>query len=481
VSSTPPTLPTTIEECHALILRLLPLVEEVERLRARVEELERRLNQSSQNSSRPPSSDPPFIKRLPKKEPTGRQPGGQRGHKGHHRMVQPPEKVDEVLHHWPTACENCGHELPSGLRMEVGEAERHQVAEIPMVMARVTEHHLHAQHCPGCGWATSAQLPGDVPHGAFGPRLVAVTALLSGCYRLSKRTIEEMLHDLFGVSMSLGSVVACEQTTSAIVAPAMEEARAYVQQQAVAHADETGWREARKKAWLWVLATTFVVVFLIHRRRNTMAARELLGVFDGTLVADRWSAYNAHEGRRQLCWAHLRRDFQALSECQGKMGLIGKDLVRLTRRMFRWWYRVRDGTVDRAAFRRKMKPLRGQIERLLEQAVSLAVPRASGLCRDIGKRADALWTFVEVEDVEPTNNFAERVLRPAVLYRKSSFGTHSEAGSRFVERLLTVRATLRQQGRNVVDYVTQAVEASLRGLPAPSLLPPSAAVELAAA
>lgn len=481
MSSAPPTLPTTIEECHALILRLLPLVAKVEALQARVAELERRLNQTSQNSSKPPSSDPPFVKLPPKKKPSGRKPGGQPGHKGNHRALLPPEKVDEVLHHWPAVCENCGDALPSGLRTEVGEAERHQVTELPVVVARVTEHQMHAQHCPGCGWATTAMLPADVPHGAFGPRLTAVTSLLSGCYRLSKRTIEEILHDLFQVSMSLGSVVACEQTTSAIVAPAVDEARAYVQQQTCGHADETGWRERRRKAWLWVLATACVVVFLIHRCRNKRAAHELLGSFAGTLVADRWSAYDIHEGMRQLCWAHLRRDFQALSECKGKIGRLGKELVRLTRRMFRWWHRVRDGTLSRAEFQRKMKPLRRRMERLLQRGVQANVLRASGLCWDIAKRGDALWAFVEIEGVEPTNNLAERVLRPAVLYRKSSFGTHSEAGSRFVERMLTVRASLRQQGRNVVDYVTQAVESSLNGQPAPSLLPAQPSASLAAA
>ena len=224
-----------------------------------------------------------------------------------------------------------------------------------------------------------------------------------------------------------------------------------------------------------MLATALVTVFLIHRRRNKVAAQALLGSFAGTLVSDRWAAYDEHdEARRQLCWSHLARDFVALSEYRGKVGRIGKQLVDETVQMFHWWHRVRDGTLKRTTFQRKMKPLMRRVEDLLAQRVNSGVAKASGMCWEIARHGDALWTFVRVEGVPPTNNDAERALRFAVLWRKGSFGTHSEAGSRFVERILTVRTTLRQQGRNVADYVTHAAEARLRGLPSPSLLPQSA-------
>ncbi len=460
----PVKLPETIEEAHALILRLL----------ARVEELERRLNQSSQNSSRPPSSDPPAVRWRPRKPPSGRRPGGQKGHEGHHREILPAEKVNETVHHWPARYGNasCERELPQKGRIEVGDPQRHQVAEIPEVAARLTEHQMHAQMCPHCRQTTPCPWPTGVPVGNFGPRLTAVTGLFAGCYRMSTRMVEEIVRDLFGASMSLGSVVACEQSVSRAVAPAVEEARRYVQEQAVAHADETSWRERRRKAWLWVMATTFVVVFLIQQRRSRLAARNLLGGFAGTLVTDRWTAYQVHAKQRQICWSHLARDFEGMSEYRGEVGRKGKELVRLTGRMFRWWKRVRDGTMSRERFKRKMKPLRRRVEELLTEGVTSAVPRISGMCWDImDKHGDALWTFVDVEGVEPTNNRAERAIRHAVLWRKSSFGTHSEAGSRFVERMLTVRTSLRAQSRSVVHYVTQAVESSLRGLPVPSLLP----------
>ncbi|MBI4570944.1 MAG: IS66 family transposase [Chloroflexi bacterium] len=467
-------LPQTVEECHAMILRLLPLVEEVERLRARVEELERRLNQTSQNSSKPPSSNPPSVKLPPKKKPSGRKRGGQPGHEGHHRALLPPEEVDEVVDHWPTQCEHCHGELPSSVRIEVGEPERHQQTELPETPARVIEHRAHTQQCRRCGHATSAEIPAEA-RPTFGARLTAAVALLTGACRMSTRMVEEVLRDLFDVRISLGAVVTCERTASEAVAPAVEEARAFVQDQATAHADETSWREAGCRAWLWVLATPLVVVFLIHARRNRKAARDLLGHFAGTLGSDRWPAYFVHKGLRQICWAHLARDFQALSEFRGKVGRIGKELTRHYRTIFRWWHRVRDGTLSRADFQRRMKRVRTRVETLLAQGVVAAQSRASGMCWDIaGKHGDALWTFVDVEGIEPTNNRAERALRHAVMWRKTSYGTQSEAGSRFAERMLTVRASLRAQRRNVLDYVTQAVEASLRGHAVPSLLPATA-------
>jgi transposase len=141
--------------------------------------------------------------------------------------------------------------------------------------------------------------------------------------------------------------------------------------------------------------------------------------------------------------------------------------------MFTWWHRVRDGTLQRASFRSYMSSLRREVERLLEAGSACGVTQTEGTCRDLLKRREALWTFVQVEGVEPTNNTAERAIRPGVLWRKGSFGTQSEEGSRFVESLMTVVTTLKQQQRNVLEYLTAACEAALRGEEAPSLLPAS--------
>ena len=445
---------------------------QVARLEGLVARLEARLNQNSQNSSKPPSSDPPGVKLPPKRMPSGRNPGGQPGHKGNRRDLLPTENVDDVEHHWPVACEKCGTSLPRQGRTEVGEPKRHQVVEIPTSQAHVTEHQMHTQCCEACGHATPADLPDGVPSGAFGPRLQAVIALFTGAYRVSKRVTELALSDLFGVKLSLGSVSASEQTMSAALAAPVGEARTYVQQQAVVHADETGWREERRRAWLWIAGTSFVTVFLVHAKRGAEAARSLLGTFKGILVTDRWSAYNGWTlDKRQLCWAHLLRDFTFISQSKGTAGDVGKALVRLTHRLFRKWYRVRDGTMTRAAFKRSAARLRVDVEHLLKQGVSCHAPKVAGMCAEILKMEAAMWTFATVEGVDPTNNFAERNLRAAVLWRKGTFGIHSAEGSRFVERMMTVVASLRLQHRNVFDYLVQASEAHLHRQAPPSLLP----------
>lgn len=444
----------------------------IAKLTSRLAELEEQLGRSSKNSSKPPSSDPPWLLRGPKKPASGRKPGGQPGHKKNERVPLPPARVDETQEVWPAHCEGCHQPLTSERRVEVGEVVRHQVTELPAVRARVTEFRLHTQCCPSCGWATSAAIPEGVSRGCFGPRLTAVVALCTGVYRLSKRTAISMLSDLFGVEMALGSVTACEQQTSEVLAEPVAEACRYVEEQPIAYADETGWRQARVRTWVWVAVTSCVTVFLVHARRNAFAAQQLLGRFAGILVSDRWSAYRGWPlSKRQLCWAHLLRYFKAFSECRGAAHSVGEKLLALTQDMFTAWHRVRDGTLSRSTFRTNMRPVQAEIERLLELGSQCGHSKVEATCRDLLALAPALWTFVRVAGVEPTNNAAERALRSCVLMRKTSFGTHSEDGSRFIERMLTVAATLRQQKRNVVDYVTDAVERSLQGRSIPSLLP----------
>ena len=468
----PVTLAEALAENAMLRTVVAQLMPKVEQLEARIVELEARLAQNSQNSSRPPSSDPPSLKLPPKKWPSGRKPGGQPGHKGSHRELLPPEKVHKVEEHWPTNCENCEAVLRTEMRTEVGEPLRHQVAEIPPVQAHVTEHRLHAQACHLCQHATQAELPAGVPTGAFGPRLQAVIALFTGCYHVSKRTAMSALGDLFGTVLSLGSVSKSEQVMSNAVAAPVTEAHEYVQKQPVVHADETSWTERRQRAWLWIAGTPLVAVFMIHAHRGADAARALLGTFAGILVTDRWSAYSGWSLKvRQLCWAHLLRDFNFIAESKGTAGAVGQALVSLTRKLFRDWHRVRDGTMTRAAFQTRAGRIRIRVEMLIKQGAGCHAPKVSGMCLKILEVESAMWTFVSVEGVEPTNNFGERALRPSVLWRKSSFGTHSDAGSRFAERMMTVAATLKLQRRNVFHYLVEASEAALIQHPPPSLLP----------
>jgi transposase len=443
-------------------------------LEAIVEELLERLQQDSRTSSRPPSSDPPSRQR-PRRPPSGRRPGGQPGHRGQTRTLVPVEEVDVVRPLKPEACARCQQPLDG----DDPQPQRHQVAEIPPRRPVVTEYQLHQLACPVCGTMTRASWPEGVPTGIYGPRAQAIAALCTGAYRLSKRTTQRVLDELFGLPMSLGTLSTLEGATTQAVAVPVEEARAYVQEQARVPLDETGWREEGKRAWLWVAVTTGVSVFVVRLSRGGQVVRELLGeTFGGILVTDRWSAYNWYAVRwRQLCWAHLLRDIEAMIERGGASQAIGEGLRSQARQMFHWWHRVRDGTLKRSSFRSYMSPVRREVERLLTAGSTCGVPKTEGACRDILKRRQALWTFVHLEEVEPTNNAAERAIRPGVLWRTGSFGTHSAQGSRFVEALMPVVATLQQQQRHVLAYLTAACEAALYDAPAPSLLPPWSAEE----
>ena len=443
----------------------------LEEANKRITELERQLGQDSSNSSKPPSSDPPH--RPPRKKPgTGkRKPGGQPGHKGTTRPLLPPEQVDDIKDHKPPTCGGCGARLTG-----VDESPlRHQVTDVPPVQPTVIEHRLHSLTC-SCGVTTQAELPPGVPSGAFGPRLGALVGLLTGAYRLSKRNTQQLLLDCFGVGVSLGSIKATEDNLSDALAGCVEEAAEYVQAEATSVGmDETSWRVRGQRAWLWTAVTTLVAVFVIRFSRGSDVAKEILGRdYEGHLVSDRWSGYVWYSAeRRQVCWSHLKRDFEKLVEAGEQLGALGEALQEHRRQLFKWWHRVRDGTLTRVGLQRKVKPLRAEVADLLRQAAACTdqSSKLAGMAKKILEVEECLWTFVDHPGVDPTNNAAERALRHAVIWRKTSFGTQSARGTTFVERMLTVVTSLRLQGRSVLDFLAEASTAALIGATPPSLLP----------
>jgi transposase len=472
---TPPAVRAYIETLEGQVQTLTSMIHT---LQEQVRALQEQVTQTSRNSSRPPSSDPPQAPR-PSRPRGQRRRGGQPGHLGQTRPLVPVDEVDEVVVLKPDQCSGCQAPL-SG---DDASPFRHQVIEIPPLKPVITEYQWHQLVCPACGATTRAPWPDGVPSRTYGPRVQATVALCTGAYRLSKRTTQQALEEIFGLPMSVATVSQLEQAMTAVLVAPVEEARTYVHEQAVAHLDETSWRQGDKRGWLWVAVTSWVTVFLVRLSRGGDIARELLGeTFAGILVTDRYSAYNWYPVRwRQLCWAHLLRDFAAMQSRGGASEELGMALLAQAHQMFAWWHRVREGTLKRSTFRSYMTPLRREVERLLEKGSRCDVPTTAGTCRDILKRREALWTFVQVVGVEPTNNAAERSIRPGVLWRKGSFGTQSEAGSRFVESMLTVVSTLKQQQRNILAYLTTACEAALHGAAAPSLLPASAQKAQAAA
>jgi len=446
----------------------------IRKLKEVIAKLKERLGQTSKNSSKPPSSDPPWIRNQgPSKASQAtqrRKPGAQKGHPGHQRTLIPIENVQQVIALKPDHCQGCGQPLCG----EDPQPYRHQVSEIPQITPIVTEYQLHSLSCAQCQAITRAHLPTGVPTGAFDVRATAWAAILTGIYHLSRRQTVSLLYDFFGLSMSLGSVIACEQTVSLALEPAVEQAKIFVKHQSVKHADESSWFEGvrRQKVWLWACYTSMVSVFLIRTSRATQMAKDLLGEVFGVLITDRYAAYLWWPLQwRQLCWAHLKRHFLAFVEAGGRSKTVGLALLKQERKLFIWWVRVRDGTLSRSTFQTYVRPLRNKVQALLKQGALCAHPKTKACCKQLLKFQPALWTFIYIQGVEPTNNNAERIIRPAVLWRKMCFGTHSHKGSLFVERMLSVSITLMQQNRNKVDFISRSLQAALTKQNHPSLLP----------
>jgi transposase len=459
--------------CQQRDARIATLERRVAELEGLVRDLHARLGQNATNSSVPPSANPPAAPKPVRKERTGRRPGGQPGHAPCQRVRLPPERLHAVVRHVPATCRNCQAALPDEPGPDDPEPTWHQVAELPPVTALVTEHQGHARTCPACGTLTRAPIPADIRAHTLGPRLTAVAAYLSGGRHDSKRGVEEVVEAVFGVPIALGTVVAAEREVSAALAAAHAEAGQAARQAPVKHADETGWKLAGQLGWLWTAVTARVAYFVVHARRGADGLAALLGAaVTGILTSDRWKVYDRlRVHQRQLCWAHLLRDFRAMVDRGGAAAVVGESLLSWAEVLFIWWDQVRDGALKHSSFRTKVAGIRPDFRAELEGGAACGCAKTEAVCRNLLELEPALWTFARVAGVEPTNNAAERALRPAVLWRRRSFGCHSAAGCRFVERMLTVVQTLRKQKRPVLAYLVEAVNAHRRGLPAPQLLP----------
>jgi len=442
-------------------------------LESAVRKLAAQLKMNSTTSSMPPSSDLArgrLVQRLLRK-PTGRKRGGQPGHEGASRDWFEASELDHVVALLPERCRDCH----APLRGQGILADAHQVVEVPPAAAEVTEYQLYKRTC-ACGATTTAALPQEVPTTCVGPRLQAVLTTLTGRYRLSRREAQEVVVSLYGpkAEVALGTIFALEKRSSEALRPVWEEARSAVQASDAANLDETGWMEAKDKAWLWGAVVHLLSVFRIHRRRSAEAFHALMGpAYAGAIGTDRWTSYHGHPKRKRgLCWAHLKRDFKALTELGHKgASRIGNAGLHAEKAVTQAYRRYLAGEIAHASLRPLLQDERTRLERFLRWGAASTEPKAAALCHDVLKRYGCLWTFTRIRGIEPTNNRAERALRKAVLWRKGSFGSDSPEGSRFAERMLTVSESLRAQGRNVLEFVEAAIRANLTGAPHPSLLP----------
>jgi transposase len=451
---TPPHVRVYIEHLHATIADLL----------ARITELESKQAKNSTNSSLPPSTEHPHAKPARSTPKSLRRSGGQPGHAKHQRPLLPSEQCQSVIPCVPPTCRRCAAPL-SGTDPQ---PLRHQVWELPEIKPRVTEYQRHRLTCR-CGIVTCGALPVGVPTGQAGPRLIAFSGLLLSCFRQSKRRAALFLSMILHQPASPGWMVSLQNLAAEAVQPAYDELVRQLRQQAILYIDESPTKEGKAKSWIWTfVAATFTLFATRTSRAADILDRWLGEAYRGVIHCDRARMYWSF-GRLQWCWAHLKRDIQGLidSPCHTARRL-GCDLMRPTKKLFVLWQKVRDGTLSRPAFVEQMKPIRAEVESLLLRGYFNA--RVSGFCKGLWEHRQNLWTFVEVEGVEPTNNAAEQALRQAVIWRKLSFGTQSAEGSRFVERLLTVVETCRRQKRNVLSWMVEAVEARFAGKTAPSLL-----------
>lgn len=444
--------------------------QQLAQLQAQLAELQARLNQHSQNSSKPPSSDPPSAPPRPARVGRGRVKGAQPGHERHLRPCPDPDQITEVCHYYPESCPHCQASLSSSWR-DACALQTQYVWELPIVVPQITAHHFHTLCCRSCGDLVTASRPADLPPGNFGPRIAASVALLHGRYRISDREIPQLLYDFFKLPLSLGSVVDLQHSCSLALAPVYTAIQTTVQQQAHINMDETGWKEAGKRRWLWVVVSTVATLFHVASSRAGKVITTLLGdAFDGLVSSDRLKSYwVVPVERRQICWAHLIRTLIAFYERDGPLGAWAADLLAQIDLMFGLWYGLREGRIDRAMLEESMQTVQLTVRAMLERG-QRRYDQAAGLSEELLNLWPALWMFVTIEGVEPTNNAAERALRPAVLWRKGCFGAQSEAGNRFVERILTVSATCRQQDRHLLTFLTEAVSAYWAGQPAPPLL-----------
>jgi transposase len=477
------------EPARVLVVSLLERADrherEVARLEARIARLEEQSRSSSRNSSKPPSEDPPKTRKQRRaearakakewaeadREGAARKPGGQPGHRGSGRELAPEDQLDEIVDHYPSSCGGCGREFGESERLPCQCPARHQVSELPPVAVVLTEHRCHRLRCPDCKAKTKGELPGEVAGSAFGPDLQAAVVTMTARNRISRRDMSELARDLFGISVSAGTVDQICQRASQVLAQPHEALLASVLESPALNVDETGWRTSGEGRTLWTATTPEAAIFRVAEDRHRDRLDQLIGGFSGIVCSDRWWAYDHLDCEcRQACWSHLKRDWHRHAEGLAEQKAFGEAGLALTGRLFKAWHAF-EAHQDRRRLKREMKPIQTELRKLLERAArkSKRTRYHGRFARNLLKIWPALWTFVTVEGVEPTNNAAERSLRGPVIHRKLSHGTRSGDGERFVERALSASVTCRLRGRSLFTYLTELLTAHARGDPLPAL------------
>ncbi len=446
-----PPVATNLEDANELIGALWD----------RLNDLEDRLNQNSRNSSRPPSSNGPRASMsapTSAKKSTGRKRGAQSGHKGSKRMLA--DSVDDTFAYYPDETCSCG----GAIDISNTPYRRHQVFDIPSQAYSVVEHQLYQGQCCQCSKTIKAPLPDTVNQGQMGNNLLAYVAMQSGQFHQSISKIQQQLEQNFGLSFSRGAISEAQGRVSAVLTPAYQAIKGDMRKQAVVHCDETRHQRGRENRWMWQVCTPELSCFMTHFSRGAWAAKKLLGDKpENIVVTDQYAGYHYIDAEnRQLCWAHILRNMNALAESWGTNKTHGTVLVRLIRILFRLRHRFEDNALTEKLYRKRMERLRRTWRQQLELASRRCVtPRYQNRCKLLLKHDDMCWVFLNNHEVPLTNNEAERSLRSYVLWRKGSYGVWSHRGELFRQRILTIVETCRKQKLNPLQWLRKILAATL--------------------
>lgn len=438
-------------------------------LREQVKDLEEKLRTNSRNSSQSPSQDP-YRKRQGRKKPSGKKQGGQPGHQGHCRDIQPPEQVTEYREIRPAICPSCGEQ---SFETEPIATEIRQVTELPEIKPVVIQYNIHTCACSSCGCHAKAETPAEAMS-AFGPRLKGFISLVTGDLGITKRKVVSLAGYL-NIKLSVGSVCNIHHLAGQILAEPYEHILKRTLTQQAVNADETSWFCRGKRKWLWVVTGRESACFRIDPNRSSEAFCRVLGGLPQTipLTTDRLASYNTYEGPRQNCWSHLDRDFEKIESRSDVDGLLGARLKEEADIVFGYWQHFQQGLLTRKELQVYMEV---QVIPCVKALLKLGSwgqgcsKKTQGTCKQMLSQFDSFWTYLYHEGVEPTNNLAERDLRPAVIQRKLSYGTQTEAGEKFMERILSVVVTFKKQSKDLFAYLTECFAAHCRDGPIPQAL-----------
>lgn len=456
---------------EAVITTLLQLCERIGKLDKRVASL----SQNSTNSSKPPSSDGLEVKKKPKKRKSRKKQGGQPGHNGKNRELLPAEEMDDIQEHFPEQCKRCGSVFSEEQKIPTDNPSRYQWFELPEIRPIMEEHRCHSLACR-CGGETTADLPKYVAASSFGPRLHAAIAYLNAEHLVSRRGITDIFQNFFHLDIALGSTCNVASRVSEACRPVTQRIKEFIANALKLNIDETGWKNKGQRRYLWTFVSSICVYFLISTSRGAKVLKEVLGPsFAGVIGSDDHSAYSAYHknGKRQLCWPHLIRKLKALKENRGSPDayLFARNMLKETGRLFSYWHAYQESDCSLEQLYQATTLIRARMKKYCRRYRDSEDKAVRTRARRTLKNWPHLFTFLEVEGVDPTNNAAERSFRHAVQWRKLCFGSQSDTGERYVERILTVTRSCKMQGRNAVDFLTELMDATVHGKTIPEIIP----------